>query len=157
MRVEVDELLQMEGPAILHWRLDHFVVFEKALGDRVRIVDPGSSRLDIPIAQLAEMTIGDQVKDALSKKAKLVVFGDADFANNQMIQGGFNRDLFLNSFNYLAGEEVTVAIRPKTWTSSTLEINESQRMVVYFASIFFIPELIMGLGVVIWLFRRSRA
>jgi ABC-type uncharacterized transport system involved in gliding motility auxiliary subunit len=111
----------------------------------------------IAIGQVAELTVSSEVKDALSSKGKLVVYGDSDFANNQMIQGGFNRDLFLNSFNYLGGEEVTLSIRPKTWSSSTLQITDSERLIVYFASIFFIPEIIMGLGAIIWLYRRSRA
>lgn len=112
----------------------------------------------LPLAQLAELTLPAEAKDKISPKGRLIVFGDANFANNQMIQGGYNRDLFLNSVNYLGGgEEAILSIRPKTWTSSTLEINESQRLVVYFASIFLIPQLIMGLGIVIWLFRRSRA
>ncbi|MDB5037352.1 MAG: hypothetical protein JWQ35_880 [Bacteriovoracaceae bacterium] len=110
----------------------------------------------LAIGEAAELTVSDQVKDSLSKTGKLVAYGDASFATNQLIQSGYNRDLFLNSFNYLGGEDGTLSIRPKAWTSSTLEINESQRLVVYFASIFLIPQIIMGLGAIIWIFRRSR-
>jgi ABC-type uncharacterized transport system involved in gliding motility auxiliary subunit len=111
----------------------------------------------LPIGQIAEWTTPASVKEPISAQGKLVVFGDADFGTNQLIQSGYNRDLILNTYGYLAGEEATVSIRPKNWTTSTLEIDLPQRRLIYYASIFVIPQLIMGLGVVIWLLRRGRS
>jgi ATP-binding cassette subfamily B protein len=41
VRVELDALEYLEAPAILHWNFDHFVVFERHLGDAIEILDPG--------------------------------------------------------------------------------------------------------------------
>jgi ABC-type uncharacterized transport system involved in gliding motility auxiliary subunit len=111
----------------------------------------------LPIGQISEWPIPSTTKNAISQQGRLIVFGDSDFGANGLIQGGYNRDLFLNTFGYLGGEEISVTIRPKTWTTSTLEIDMPQRRFIYYASIFIIPEFIMGLGFIIWLLRRSRA
>jgi len=119
-------------------------------------IDASDIKGPLPLGQAAEWDVSDKVKDAISKKGRLVVYGNSGFANNQFIQSGFNRDLFLNTFAYLGGEEVSLTIRPKTWTTSTLEIQPSQRRLIYYASLFVIPEMIMCLGMLIWIFRRAR-
>lgn len=99
----------------------------------------------------------DQESEKTSAKGyQLVVFGDSDFASNQNIQNGYNRDLFLNTFAYLLGETENITIRPKTWKNSTLEISDEQKRAVYFASIFIVPQLIILLGLGIWAMRRNR-
>ncbi len=116
----------------------------------------GDAAGPLAIGQIAEFKVSEQIKDPISSTAKIVVFGDSDFGLNNLIQNGNNRDLFLNSFNYLTGEEVSLSIRPKTWTASTLEIAPEDRGIVYILSIFAIPQLIMILGVSIWITRRNR-
>jgi ABC-type uncharacterized transport system involved in gliding motility auxiliary subunit len=112
----------------------------------------------LPTAQVAELTLPADAKNKISPKGKIVVFGDANFGTNQLIEAGYNRDFFLNAASYLSGEEeATISIRPKTWTTSTLEIKDTQRLAVAFMSIFLIPQLIMCLGTLIWTYRRSRA
>ncbi|MBN8555524.1 MAG: GldG family protein [Deltaproteobacteria bacterium] len=110
----------------------------------------------LPIGQIAEWPI-TATKDTPASQSRLIVYGDADFGTNQLIQSGFNRDLVLNTYGFVAGEEATVSIRPKSWTTSTLEIDLPQRRLIYYASVFVVPQLIMALGVVIWLVRRGRS
>jgi len=117
----------------------------------------GSAGGGVPLAQLAELPVSDKIKDALSKVGKVAVFGDADFGQNGLIQSGYNRDLLLNSTNYMAGEETTMTIRPKMWTTSTLNVQPDDMRLISYASIFVIPQLILILGVMIWLFRRHRS
>ncbi|PIR22396.1 MAG: hypothetical protein COV44_08280 [Deltaproteobacteria bacterium CG11_big_fil_rev_8_21_14_0_20_45_16] len=102
-----------------------------------------------PIAQIAET-------NSPEGNSSLVVFGDADFALNGLIQSQFNRDLFLNIFGYLLGTPEAVSLRPKQWRNSTLEITVDQKKGVYFASIFVLPQLIILFGLAIWSLRRSR-
>lgn len=111
----------------------------------------------MPIGQLAEWKTSDTVKDARSPQGRLIVFGDSDFGNNQLIQTSYNRDLFLNTFNYMAGDEAALSIRPKTWTTSTLEIDQMQRTFIYYSSLLVVPQLILMLGLIIWMLRRARA
>ncbi len=59
LRVELSELDQLTAPAILHWGLSHFVVFEKCLrGGKVRIHDPALGRLDIDLAEVSKRFTG---------------------------------------------------------------------------------------------------
>ncbi len=112
-----------------------------------------------PIAQVSEWKIEKPAAGDWSPNGKLVVFGSASFATDRMIQAQFNRDLFLNAFNYLAGDSSSgqLSIRPRMWTQSTLEMTEPQRRIVYYASLFVIPQILLILSLMVWLMRRGRA
>ncbi len=115
----------------------------------------GDTAGPLAVAYSAELAVDDSVKDRLSPRGKIVVFGDADFATTQFIQGAYNRDLFLNAFNYVTGEEASLTIRPKTWSSSTLELTPSQKRFVNFAAVSFIPQLILLIAGLVWISRRQ--
>ena len=40
------------------------------------------------------------------------MFGDSDFASNQALGAYHNRDLFVNSVNWLIGDVEAIAVRP---------------------------------------------
>ncbi|HEY0114337.1 MAG TPA: cysteine peptidase family C39 domain-containing protein, partial [Allosphingosinicella sp.] len=44
VRLEIDELAQLQLPAILHWDLNHFVVLERVAGRKATILDPAGGR-----------------------------------------------------------------------------------------------------------------
>ncbi len=48
-----------------------------------------------------------------SRKRRIVVFGDSDFVTNGYLGIPGNRDLFLNSVNWLAQQENLISIRPR--------------------------------------------
>src|SRR5262249_56285814 len=50
--------------------------------------------------------------DGSAAKARLVVVGDTNFASNEFIDAGRNRDLFLNAANWLSGDVAAVAVPP---------------------------------------------
>lgn len=102
-----------------------------------------------PLAQFAELVNEDK------KRSRIVVFGDSDFASNDGIQTKNNADFFLNTFGFLIGRPESITIRPKAWTTSTIEISDSARAGVYFASLFIIPQLIIIFGLAVWMIRRS--
>ncbi len=45
LRLELDELVQLQTPCILHWELAHFVVLEKVSGNKITILDPARGRI----------------------------------------------------------------------------------------------------------------
>ena len=49
--------------------------------------------------------------------ARIVVFGDSDFASNQLIGEFRNRDLFVNSVNWLLGDVEAISVRPGSGAS----------------------------------------
>src|SRR5690606_27578270 len=57
---------------------------------------------------------------------RLVVFGDSDFASNQGIEAYRNRDLFVNSVNWLLGDVEAIAVRPNKSRASRLMLTTDQ-------------------------------
>ena len=52
-------------------------------------------------------------EDTQKPETRIVVFGDSDFASNGYLGIPGNRDLFLNSVNWLAQQENLISIRPR--------------------------------------------
>jgi ABC-type uncharacterized transport system involved in gliding motility auxiliary subunit len=100
-------------------------------------------------ANLKEMGVG---QDGTSR---LVVFGDAVFANNQYIGQYFNRDLLLNSISWLVGEEGLLSIRPRTIRASRVQFTAEQGTAIFYLSVLILPELLLIAGLAVWWRRAS--
>jgi ABC-type uncharacterized transport system involved in gliding motility auxiliary subunit len=87
--------------------------------------------------------------------ARLVVFGSTDFVNNQYISNFFNRDFFVNSADWLAGEENSISIRPRSLRASRFRLTVDQFSVVFALSVLFLPELLLIAGIAVWWERRN--
>ncbi|MFB3117455.1 MAG: hypothetical protein ACE1ZP_01700, partial [Myxococcota bacterium] len=109
----------------------------------------------VPIAVAG--TVRFETIDDASQEARLAVFGDADFASNQMLGGYQNRDLFVNSVNWLLGDVEAISVRPNRPRASTLRMTASQRRGVQILALFAIPEVLAVTGVFIWWTRRQTA
>jgi ABC-type uncharacterized transport system involved in gliding motility auxiliary subunit len=88
------------------------------------------------------------------KEPRLVVFGDSDFASNQALEAYHNRDLFVNSVNWLIGDVEAIAVRPVKSRASRLQLTEAQFSQIRALSLFVLPELIAIAGVLAWWSRR---
>lgn len=100
---------------------------------------------------------GGDTKDAQNTKvARVVVFGDSDWVLNANLRVYANRDLFLNSVNWLAGEEGGVSIRSGTLRASLKPVPRATLMLILISS-FLVPELILLCGLSVWWKRRSLA
>jgi ABC-type uncharacterized transport system involved in gliding motility auxiliary subunit len=91
---------------------------------------------------------------ASAEGGRLVVFGDSDFATNQLIDAYRNRDLFVNSVNWLLGDVEAISIRPATSRASRFNPSADQFTTIRYLSLFVLPELIAVLGVGAWWWRR---
>jgi ABC-type uncharacterized transport system involved in gliding motility auxiliary subunit len=89
------------------------------------------------------------------KSARLVVFGDADFAANEFIEGYLNRDLFVNSVNWLMGDVEAISIRPPRARASRFQLTQAGSQQIRSLSLFVLPETIAVLGVLVWWRRRQ--
>jgi ABC-type uncharacterized transport system involved in gliding motility auxiliary subunit len=97
----------------------------------------------------------DQSGDDQKKKLRVVVFGDADFASNgYSLMADGNRDLFLNSINWLAQEEQLISIRPKETDRRQLFLTAAQSNLVLASSALFLPLIILAAGAFVWWSRR---
>jgi ABC-type uncharacterized transport system involved in gliding motility auxiliary subunit len=93
---------------------------------------------------------------AFDREARVVVFGDSDWVNNASIGVYANRDLAMNTVNWLVGEEGGITLRPKSIRASTAPISRDQFAIIL-ASSLLIPELLLIGGLWVWWRRRSIA
>jgi hypothetical protein len=89
------------------------------------------------------------------KEARVVVFGDLDFATNRLLGALYNEDLLMNSVYYLANREDEVVIRPKAEDLYQAPLIPEKTFAAFHSIALLIPEAILILGLVAW-FRRRR-
>jgi ATP-binding cassette subfamily B protein RaxB len=58
LRVEISELHRLQLPAVLHWRMNHFVVLVKCRRRHYLIHDPASGRRNVPAGEFNESFTG---------------------------------------------------------------------------------------------------
>ena len=87
--------------------------------------------------------------------ARLVVFGDIDFAANQFIENFFNRDFIMNSIDWLAGQASAISIRPRTLRASRFSLTIAEFDSVFVLSVLLLPELLLIIGIAVWWERRN--
>jgi ABC-type uncharacterized transport system involved in gliding motility auxiliary subunit len=92
---------------------------------------------------------------AENKKARLVVYGDSDFASNQTFGLQGNGNLFLNTVSWLAQDESFISIRPKNPEDRRLTMTEAQGRLVSFFMLLFLPVGVLIAGVSVWMRRRK--
>lgn len=89
---------------------------------------------------------------------KLVVFGDADFASNGLLQQGlpiYNTDLFNNSVSWLAGVSELVSIAPKAANQTrTMVLDQGQKNLIFTTTVLALPILVFLFGIFNWWRRR---
>jgi ABC-type uncharacterized transport system involved in gliding motility auxiliary subunit len=88
------------------------------------------------------------------KSARLVVIGDSDFAENQWLGLQRNGDLFFNTIDWLAQDENLISIRPKSPTARHVTLTEGQMASLQWLELFFLPGVVVLMGVAIWWKRR---
>ncbi len=102
------------------------------------------------------ITLGVAVEKTASKpKTVLIIFGDSDFAKNAYFKNEGNKNLFLNTINYLAEEEDLISIRPKQVDDRRLTMTQADVKGLFYLVVIAIPVLVIILGVVIFV-RRNR-
>ncbi len=87
----------------------------------------------------------------------VMAFGDSDFVTNSMYQTQGNKDLFLNSINYLANRGEMITIRPKQQESVYLTLTSKQGRIVFFVMMLLIPLSVIVVGLYINIQRRVKS
>ena len=93
-------------------------------------------------------------KNRPALKSKLLVVGDADFANNRYTNFSGNGDFFLNAVSWLAEEEQLISIRPRERKNTPIQMTKSLGNTIFIMGIIIFPGLIAAIGVRIWWRRR---
>jgi len=87
----------------------------------------------------------------------VMAFGDSDFVTNSMYQTQGNKDIFLNSINFLANRGEMITIRPKQQQSIYLTMTAKQGRIMFFISLILIPLIVIIIGLYINIQRRVRS
>lgn len=109
----------------------------------------------VPIALAAERNVASH-PGKIADHARLVVFGDLHFINNRFLSMSANSDLFLNTANWLAGDEDRITIRPKAKSGDRLTVTQAELTGIMFFSVNLMPLLILGFGFSVWAVRRRK-
>jgi ABC-type uncharacterized transport system involved in gliding motility auxiliary subunit len=86
---------------------------------------------------------------------RFVVIGSSGFLDNSMIGFQANRDLALNTVNWLSSDEDLISIRPKEAQDRRLTVNQRQMNTFFYVDIIAIPLIVILSGVAIFLKRRA--
>jgi ABC-type uncharacterized transport system involved in gliding motility auxiliary subunit len=97
---------------------------------------------------------GAKAASPADEEARIAVFGDSDFATNALIEAYRNRDLFVNTVNWLIGDVEAISIRPARSRASRFELSAEQFLTIRSLSLFVLPEAIAVVGVLVWWSRR---
>jgi ABC-type uncharacterized transport system involved in gliding motility auxiliary subunit len=138
--LQVTELLRTSAEG---WGETNLVNLEKV----------GKDASDVP----GPAPLGVAVERAGTKKLRLVVFGDSDFATNQLIQGNpANAVLLANSLNWLAEREALLTIPAKKSEQVHLSLTKGQLQALYALVCALLPGLAIAFGAVVYVRRRRR-
>ena len=87
-------------------------------------------------------------------ETRVAAIGDSDFVSNANLGVEGNRDLFMNTVNWLAQQENLIAIRPREPSERRMTLTENKTTAILLLSIFVIPGVVLGAGVYSWWRRR---
>ena len=126
---------------------------EEDKGDKAGPVSLAAA-VSSPATDAPPPAAGAKPEDTAKAEARIVVFGDSDFATNGWLGFQGNRDLFLNTVNWLSKQENLISIRPREAQDRGVTLTASQQDLVRLISKYAIPLLILVGGVFVWARRR---
>jgi ABC-type uncharacterized transport system involved in gliding motility auxiliary subunit len=89
--------------------------------------------------------------------ARLVVFGDSDFATNAYYGFYGNSDMIVNSIDWAAKQENLINLTPKTTVTRTLVQPQAYTMsLILLGSLVVLPGIVLAAGIGSWLARRRQ-
>jgi ABC-type uncharacterized transport system involved in gliding motility auxiliary subunit len=108
----------------------------------------------------AKEIASDEETENEPKEARVVVFGSSNFVANSYYlmaeSNAANVDIFLNSVNWLAGNENLISIHTKEKTSSPLFLTGYQGLLIFLVCVILVPLAVLGAGVFVYFRRRFR-
>ena len=101
-----------------------------------------------------ETSAEDDEAEVTPPETRLVVIGDSDFATNGVVGIQGNRDMFLNTVNWLAQQENLISIRAREPEDRRLTLTADGQRRLFWLSLFLVPGCVLGSGVYTWWRRR---
>jgi ABC-type uncharacterized transport system involved in gliding motility auxiliary subunit len=117
--------------------------------DRIDPSDPKNKKGPLTIAAAGTYKTGKQ-----NSQGRFVVVGSSQWAANSFLPFNGNRDLALNTINWLSSDEDLISIRPREPEDRKLTMTRAQVRWVGITSLLLIPVIVIGTGLSVWWRRR---
>jgi gliding motility-associatede transport system auxiliary component len=111
--------------------------------------DPKNSKGPLTIAVAGSYNTGKE-----NSEGRFVVVGSSSWTANSFINFNGNRDLALNTMNWLSSDEDLISIRPKEQDDRRITMTQSQFSWVRTTSQFLLPLVVILFGTSVWWKRR---
>ena len=125
--------------------------------DSVAVTDIGAGgQIDPKKGRKGPLGIGAVGTYASTPQGRFAVFGTSLWATNSLVgsrQLG-NRDLFVNTVNWLSSDEDLISIRPKAPEDQQLNVTPQRLNSLFWISIVIFPLGVVGFGLATWWKRR---
>lgn len=120
-------------------------------GNQVQ-VDPKTDRRG-PLPLGVSGTLPASRKDA--PEARFAVYGSPDFVSNAILGFNGNRDLVLNTMNWLSSQEHFITIRPKAPENTPVNLSAAQMRIIFWSVLVIFPLGVIFAGALVWAKRRG--
>jgi ABC-type uncharacterized transport system involved in gliding motility auxiliary subunit len=120
-------------------------------------LEPGQKKIsfDAKTDKIGPLSLGVAANRKVGdKEARLVVFGNSQFAANPWVSQQRNGDLFFNTIDWLTQDENLISIRPKSPTNRRVTLSAAQSAALHWVNLVLLPGLVIFSGVYIWWKRR---
>jgi ABC-type uncharacterized transport system involved in gliding motility auxiliary subunit len=107
-----------------------------------------------PATDIPPPAAGAKPEDTQKPETRIAVFGDSEFGSNGWLGIQGNRDLFMNTVNWLAQQENLISIRPRDPQDRRITLTADQQRLILILTVYAIPGLILLAGVYTWWRRR---
>ena len=129
-----------------------------SIGVAVAVEVEGPETPDPAVEDTASTALAEDAEDAEddlpTPEARVAVIGDSDFAANGSLGIQGNRDLALNTINWLAQQENLISIRPRQPEDRRITLTADQQLRITWLSLLMIPAAVIGAGLITWWRRR---
>jgi hypothetical protein len=88
-------------------------------------------------------------------EARIVAFGDSDFASNRYLRSIYNLDLVMNAVHWATANEPAITLRPKIRKTIQFPLPLDSSVQALYGVGLLLPELLLIAGGVVWLRRRT--
>jgi gliding motility-associatede transport system auxiliary component len=122
---------------------------DKLSSPKIDPSDPKNKKGPLTIAAAGSYNTGKE-----SSQGRFVVIGSSEWAANGFLGFNGNRDLGLNTINWLASDEDLISIRPKEPEDRRITMTNGQFRWVLISSQFILPLIVIFAGVSVWWRRR---
>ena len=123
----------------------------------VRLDEGKDVKGPVPMVIAVSKNIGQAAAGERQKSTRIVAFGNASFATNSLLSAllvAGNRDLLLNSLNWLSEDEQLISVRSKVSQDRTLLLQGPQQNLLLYSSTLFLPLAVLAIGGYVWWQRR---